>query len=59
MSPTSRPAARNLRLALIRLSPLTAGTVACFGVGEDGAEYDSYRLLVAKSAGYSEERTAL
>jgi hypothetical protein len=34
MSPTSRPADRNLRFALARLSPSTAGTLASDGDGE-------------------------
>jgi hypothetical protein len=34
MSHTSKPAARNLRFAFVRLRPLTAGTVAVDGVGD-------------------------
>jgi len=38
MWPTSRPAACNLRFALAKPSPLTAGTLASFGIGVDGAD---------------------
>jgi hypothetical protein len=34
MSPTARPAARSVRFASIRLSPLTAGTLASDGDGD-------------------------
>ena len=47
MSPTSRPAARNLCFALVRLSPLTAGTRASFGVGVDGVDVGGTEGLLA------------
>jgi hypothetical protein len=55
MSPTSRPAERNVRFALVRLSPLTAGTLASDGNADTEGDRDGDGVSLGLAAGMVED----